>query len=109
MLEVLTRYGCAPREGRCYPRIELDHEVPIIHDFGVSGLYLASHPVFEGVTDKGVGYINEPLLWYLFDLNRIWDVVKDNWVLITPLQDVDDGEPFILRYRKMSGLFTRYI
>ena len=63
----------------------------------VSFLSLVMDPLLEAITQNGSTYVDDPLLWHLWEVNVVWKVVGDIGLVADEFKDPLEGKVLILR------------
>ena len=78
-------------------RVHSDHHLLLgIHEH-VSFLNLVMDPLLEAITQNGSTYVDDPLLWHLWEVNVVWKVVGDIGLVADEFKDPLEGKVLVLR------------
>ena len=84
--------------------VHRDHELSLLRHLGIALLDLVGDPVLEWLTRHGSYNVDQPLLWRLGQVNRVWQVVEDARVVVDLLHDLLNRQALVLRDMEMLNL-----
>ena len=89
----------------CHFGIHLDHHVPLFSHGFVPFLLAVVNPISELDTNDSCTDINDPLLWDLWQIRFIGQVVEDSWVVAGKVHDVIERQVLVLWYmQSLDGI-----
>ena len=88
----------------CHFRIHFNHHVPLFCHGLVPFLLTVVNPISEFDTNDCCTDINDPLLWDLWQIRFIGQVVEDSWVVAGKVHDVVERQVLVLWYMQSLDL-----
>ena len=93
---------CACRELGGHLRIHGDHDFPLLGHEGVALFDLFVDPVLKSLAEDRSTQINNILFWNFGEVDFVWQVLADAWLVPHEVHDLLKCQVFILWH--MSGL-----